>query len=83
MKVFVGSFIHCKSLEELDILHDAAVFVDEKGQIKAVVKDIKEPQDDAALKATFTELGWNESEVSVMRAKKGQFFFPGFIGMYS
>ena len=40
--VYLGTFIHSKSLTEIDVLHDAAIFVDEQGKIVAIEKDIKD-----------------------------------------
>ena len=82
MQVFIGSFIYSRNLDELEILHDTAVFVDGQGQIKAVTKDLKNTQDDTALEDTYKQLGWNKPDITVNRCKNGQFFFPGFIGMY-
>jgi len=76
--LFLGLFIHCKSLEELEFLHDTAVLVDEKGVIVAI-----EPKCDQsrAEETLLPRLGWSREEVSVRVAKAGQFFFPGFIGL--
>lgn len=70
--LYIGRFLHSKSLDELETLN--AVFVDENGKIVAVEKDAS----DDGYKATLQKLGW-ESEVAV-HAKENQFFFPGFIG---
>ena len=77
--VFLGTFIHSKSLEELEFLHDTAVFVDEKGTIVAVEQGCGQREAEGVV---FPKLGWTEDEVTVKLAKPGQFFFPGFIGAY-
>lgn len=78
--VFLGSFIHSKSLDELEYLHDTAVFVDEKGVIVAIEEkcDLKKAEETICPK-----LGWSHSDVTIRTAKPGQFFFPGFIGISS
>jgi guanine deaminase len=84
MQVFTGSFIWSKSLDELELLHDAAVFVDDNGKIVKVVEDVKgEPEEiQNAVEKQCKELGWTSSTISVRTCKPGQFFFPGFIGKY-
>lgn len=77
--LFLGSFVHSKSLDVLEYLHDAAVLVDEKGVIVAVEKvcDLKKAEE-----TIYPKLGWSSSDITVRTAKPGQFFFPGFIGMF-
>jgi guanine deaminase len=75
--IFLGTFIHSKSLEELEFLHDTAVFVDEKGTIVAIEQGCDEIK---AEEAVFPKLGWTKGEATVKVAKAGHFFFPGFIG---
>ncbi|KAE8442103.1 hypothetical protein EG329_003861 [Mollisiaceae sp. DMI_Dod_QoI] len=74
--LFLGSFVHSKSLDELEFLHNAAAFVDEKGVIVAVEQncDLKKAEE-----TIYPKLGWSGGEVSVRAAELGQFFFPGFI----
>lgn len=74
--LFLGSFIHSKSLDELEFLHETAVCVDEKGVIVAIEKACDQKEAEESL---FPRLGWTVAEVSVQTAKPGQFFFPGFI----
>lgn len=78
--VYLGTFIHCKSLAEIEILHDAAVFVNEQGKIVAIEKDIKDV--DAAL-LHAAKLDWDTQEVVARACGREQFFFPGFIGISS
>ena len=75
--VFLGTFIHSKSLEELEFLHDTAIFVDEKGTIVAIESRCDRK---TAEEIVFPKLGWMKGEVMVNIAKPGQFYFPGFIG---
>jgi guanine deaminase len=75
--LLLGSFIHSKSLDELEYLHDSAVCVDEKGVIVAIEKGCDLKKAEVTL---FPKLGWSARDVTVKTAKPGQFFFPGFIG---
>ena len=80
--VYLGSFAHSKSLKDLEILHNAAIFVDENGKITAVEKNVA---DEAAARGYFSKLGWNKSQEGPIRIFKTigeQFFFPGFIGNF-
>ena len=76
--LFLGSFIHSKSLDELEYLHDTAICVDQNGVIVAVEPGYNLSKAEEVL---FPKLGWKKEEVSVKVAKEGQFFFPGFIGL--
>ncbi|TEA19477.1 putative guanine deaminase [Colletotrichum sidae] len=76
-RLFYGTFIHSKTREELEYLHNTAVAVDASGTIVAVNKTCatsREAEDDVCSK-----LGWRHGEFDVRIAKEGQFFFPGFI----
>jgi guanine deaminase len=77
--LFLGSFVHCKTLDALETWHDAAVFVDERGVIVAIEKemDLKRAKD-----TLIPRMGWMEEEYAVRATKKGEFFFPGFIGRF-
>ncbi|CZT46583.1 related to guanine deaminase [Rhynchosporium secalis] len=74
--LFLGSFVHSKSLGELDFLHDSAVCVDEKGVIVALEKDCDQKLIEENV---FPKLGWTANEVTIRTSRPGQFFFPGFI----
>ena len=76
--VYLGTFVHCKSLTELEILHDAAVFVSVSGKIVAIEKAVEDV--DTALNYA-TNLGWDTQDVIARACGREQFFFPGFIGM--
>jgi hypothetical protein len=76
-QLFLGSFVHSKALDELDYLHNAAVCVDESGTIVAVERECDEAK---ARETVLPRLGWDAAGVEVVRAREGQFFFPGFIG---
>lgn len=78
--LFLGSFVHCKSLGELEFLHDSAVCVDEKGIIVAFEKGCDQKKVEETV---YPKLGWTAGEVTVRTSQPGQFFFPGFIGLLS
>lgn len=75
-QLFLGSFIHSKSLEELEFLHDAAICVDSNGKIVAVEQQCDQRK---AEEAVYPKLGWTANEVKVNTCQDGQFYFPGFI----
>lgn len=71
--VYVGTFIHCASLGELQVLENAAVTVDdETGKILVV---------ECPVGAEMLEMWAGEPGTRVVKAGEGQFFFPGFVGM--
>ncbi|KUI54961.1 putative guanine deaminase [Cytospora mali] len=75
-QVFIGTFVHSKSLDELEYLHNTAVFVD--GSTGKIVAVEREGDHSGRLDETFNKLGWSPAEAS---NKNGDvnFFFPGFI----
>lgn len=58
---YYGTFVHSKSLEQLEICHNAAVFVDENGRIAAIENNL--PNVFAAHEA-LVKLGWTGSTAS-------------------
>lgn len=77
--LLLGSFVHSKSLTELEFLHDSAIAVDEKGVIVALEQRCDQKKAEETL---LPKLGWSIGEVTVRIARPGQFFFPGFIGPF-
>lgn len=88
-QVFLGAFIHSTSLDQLEYLHDAAVFVDgSTGRIVAVEKECDRRR---AVNEVFAKLGWVEADTRILdmsassagKTRKGskgvKFFFPGFV----
>lgn len=55
---YYGTFVHSKSLEELEISHNTAVFVDENGRIAAVEKNLPSV---FAAHEVLVKLGWTGS----------------------
>jgi guanine deaminase len=78
--VYHGTFIHSKALDELEYLHNTAVFVDKEGRIVAIERECDLTT--AALSTTVSKLGWTP-DVSIEALTDGQFFFPGFIGEFA
>lgn len=78
--LLLGTFVHSKTQQHLEFLHNAAVAVDEQGKIAAIERDVAEASEAQA--RLLTQLGWDEAEVDVTAAAEGQFFFPGFVGEF-
>ena len=69
--IYIGTFIHCESLTELDVIPNGMVGVDECGKIAWVLRSFKGrryPEGE----------GWEDAKI--LRIKDHGFFFPGFIG---
>lgn len=77
--LLLGTFVHSKTQQHLEFLHNAAVAVDEQGKIAAIERDAADLSNEATARL-LRQLGWNEAEVDVTTAAEGQFFFPGFVG---
>ncbi|KAI0101643.1 guanine deaminase [Nemania sp. FL0031] len=76
-QVFFGTFIHSKTLGELEYLHNAAVCVDASGKIVAIQPNCNQQK---AVETLYARLGWTLDSVAVTVARDAQqFFFPGFI----
>ncbi|KAL6861107.1 guanine deaminase [Trichoderma novae-zelandiae] len=75
--LLLGTFVHSKTQQDLDIFHDAGIAVDAQGKIAAIERDARDLSE--AKVRLLTKLGWDEAEVDVTQAADGQFFFPGFI----
>ncbi|PTB63965.1 guanine deaminase [Trichoderma citrinoviride] len=75
--LLLGTFVHSKTQQTLDIFHSAGIAVDARGKIAAIERDA--PDLGEAKARLLTKLGWDEAEVDVTQAADGQFFFPGFI----
>ncbi|KAK5998238.1 putative guanine deaminase [Cladobotryum mycophilum] len=75
--ILLGTFVHSKSRQELEFIHNAALGVDSFGKIAEFIKDAGDIREAQA--ELLQRLGWSLDEVDVREAKSGQFFFPGFI----
>jgi guanine deaminase len=70
--LYVGPFVHSKSLQDLEICQEGIIGVDEHGKIAFIER--------AGIDAAAAEKhGWSSYEV--VRIRDNGFFFPGFIGM--
>lgn len=78
--IYFGTFVFSQSLDTFSYQRDAVVCVDEKGIIKAFEKEYQ--QGVTVSETLLNRLGWKESDVTILRSQKGQFFFPGFIGSF-
>ncbi|KAL7921681.1 hypothetical protein ACQKWADRAFT_294968 [Trichoderma austrokoningii] len=76
--LLLGTFVHSKTQQQLEFLHNAGVAVDEQGKIAAIERDVEDGKSEAKARL-LQQLGWNEAEVDVTEAAEGQFFFPGFV----
>ncbi|KAL2121416.1 hypothetical protein VTJ04DRAFT_5443 [Mycothermus thermophilus] len=74
--LYLGRFVHSKSLNWFEFLDNTALCVDESGTIVAIETDCDEAK---AKETIFPTLGWAEEDVEVVRAEDNQFFIPGFI----
>ncbi|KAL0933334.1 guanine deaminase [Colletotrichum truncatum] len=75
-QLFLGTFVHSKTREKLEYLHNTAVCVDATGTIVAVETCGSRRE---AEEVIFPRLGWTKGDVRVHVGEEGQFFFPGFI----
>lgn len=75
--IYYGTFIHNASLTELEILENAAIGVDENGNIAFVEKN---RTDVADLDQIVEERGWTEYDVARGDGEGWRFWFPGFVG---
>lgn len=77
-QVFFGTFVHSKTLGELEYLHNAAVYVDASGKIVAIETNCSQQK---AAETLYAGLGWSLDSVAVTVARDArQFYFPGFVG---
>lgn len=74
--IFIGPFVHCKSLDELDICEHGAIGVDENGVIAFIERDVGGQDADSVA----TKHGWVNPKV--VKIYDTGFFFPGFIGTF-
>lgn len=83
-QIFYGTFIHSRSLTELEVRSDMYVFVDEEG---VIVRIVGSGAEDKGMDEVLEELGWSGGEYEFHEgdARKdggNSFYFPGFVGMF-
>jgi guanine deaminase len=69
--IYIGTFIHCESLTELDIVPNGMIGVDEEGKIAFVLRSFKG-------RTIPDGEGWENAKI--VRIQDHGFYFPGFIG---
>ena len=69
--IYIGTFIQCDTLTELDIIPNGMIGVNEQGKIAFVLRSYK------GRRYPDGE-GWEEAKI--VRIQDHGFFFPGFIG---
>ena len=74
--VYMGTFIHCLSLDKLEVLENAAIGVNDRGLIIFVEKNVE----DAGLEQVMKHHPWREWDVVKGDRESTTFFFPGFVG---
>ncbi|KAF2457836.1 hypothetical protein BDY21DRAFT_285354 [Lineolata rhizophorae] len=71
--IYYGAFVHCKSLQELDICESGAIGVGEDGKIAFIERGVS----DIGLDGVKQTYDWGNAEE--VRVNDEGFFFPGFI----
>lgn len=79
--LLLGTFVHSKTPQDLEFLHNAGIAVNAEGRIAAVERDAADVGEAKA--RLLARLGWDEADVDVTAAADGQFFFPGFVGEFT
>jgi guanine deaminase len=74
--IYIGAFVHSRSLTELDICESGAIGVDENGIISFVEENLANIQDLKSQKAD-----WKDAQTITLRGNG--FFFPGFIDTHN
>ena len=69
--IYIGPFVHCETLTQLDVCPFGMIGVDEEGKIAFLSRDMKGRQ-------LPSHEGWEDAKV--IRIQDHGFFFPGFIG---
>lgn len=72
--IYIGAFVHCKTLTELEICTDGAIGVDESGKIVFLSRSNGNERSSYP-----SDEGWEQAKT--VKAPEHGFFFPGFIGM--
>lgn len=70
--LYLGRFVHCVSLAELEICEHGIIGVEDDGRIAFVERGVR---DDILIAKKH---GW--SKYTTFSAGEDQFFFPGFVG---
>ena len=81
--VVTGTFVHSRSRQELEFMHNTVVCVDGNGKIVAIENASDGNRLEEMALAVIDKLGWDSKDDDIVwhTCEPGQFFFPGFIGM--
>ena len=74
--IYIGPFVHSKSLSELEIQEHGAIGVDEDGIIRFVERNLH----DGSLSNLIQQKGDDWTDAQIVEINGSGFFFPGFIG---
>ncbi|KAI0425096.1 hypothetical protein F5Y09DRAFT_322632 [Xylaria sp. FL1042] len=77
--VFHGIFIHCLSLQQLEILEHGLVVVTPEGIISSLVKSIEKD----LVQQHLTTMGLSKSQCDIHYLERGQFLIPGFVDTHN
>ena len=69
--IYIGPFVQCDTLTELDVCPNGMIGVDENGRVAFILRSMK------GRHMPYGE-GWEEAKI--VRVQDYGFFFPGFIG---
>ena len=75
--VYLGTFIHSKTLGELERFEEAAIGVDENGIITFIEQNLS---DLFGLKTRIQRYGWDNYDLVHAPEETIGFWFPGFVG---
>jgi guanine deaminase len=73
--IYIGPFVHSKSLSELEIQEHGAIGVDEDGIIRFVERNLQ----DGSLSNLIQQKGDDWTDAQIVEINGSGFFFPGFI----
>jgi guanine deaminase len=77
--IYVGPFVHSKSLTRLDIEERGAIGVDEHGIIRFVERDLSAEANQLTVQLHSDQDLYAWADAKIVRIKGTGFFFPGFI----
>ena len=71
--IYIGPFVHCESLTELDVCPNCMIGVDEDFKIAFIL---------TSMKGRMIPYDGQWEKAKIVRIQDHGFFFPGFIGKY-
>lgn len=83
--VYAGTFIQCRTLTDLEIWEDTVVVVGGSGRWEGKILRIEKAGEEGLEKFIERICGelLGEGEVVARRTGEGEFYFPGFIGLWT